>query len=195
MKKLIAIITAAALLMTGTIAYAATPPLTRAAGEGGAPSGATAQYSSTVKLAPMGGRSVPANDISTYYSGTTDWTKSLVWFGNGNDAEGTTDPILFRTLDANTNEILMLSETLLGRGTMWQPQDQGGNYQGSTIQNTMTSLYTTKFQSQIGGWLKSVSYDNISTSGTKDAIYPLSYTEAGSTVWFPNNYTSRISGK
>ncbi|MEG2575153.1 MAG: hypothetical protein RSA41_03885, partial [Christensenella sp.] len=65
MKKLIAIITAAALLMTGTIAYAATPPLTRAAGEDGAPSGANAQYSSTVKLAPMGGRSVPANDIST----------------------------------------------------------------------------------------------------------------------------------
>ncbi|MEG2626291.1 MAG: hypothetical protein RR956_08490, partial [Christensenella sp.] len=136
----------------------------------------------TLNLTPKAAeaRSVASGDISTYYSGTTDWTKALVWFGNGNNwtAPGDstqigTGPILFRTLDANTNEILMLSETWLGM-TMWQPHDQGGNYQGSTIQNTMTSLYTTKFQSQIGGWLKSVSYDNISTSGTKDAIYPLS---------------------
>ncbi|MEG2625591.1 MAG: hypothetical protein RR956_04900, partial [Christensenella sp.] len=179
MKKLIAIITAAALLMTGTIAYAATPPTVRAAGEGGAPSGATAQYSSTVKLAPMGGRSVPANDISTYYSGATDWTKALVWFGNSNDwtpTEGIkvpigTGPILFRTLAANTDEILMLSETWLGRSYWTYIHPGTGIYQGECLQNIMTSLYTTKFQSQIGGWLKSVSYDNISTSGTKDAIY------------------------
>ncbi|MEG0784275.1 MAG: hypothetical protein RR389_02510, partial [Christensenella sp.] len=154
MKKLIAIITAAALLMTGTIAYAATPPLTRTVSEDGAPSGAAAQYSSTVKLAPMGGRSVPANDISTYYSGATDWTKSLVWFGNGNNwtapGDGTqlgTGPVLFRTLDANTNELLMLSETLLG-ATKWAYGYPGtANYQGELLQNTITGLYTTKFQS------------------------------------------------
>ncbi len=151
-------------------------------------------------------RSVAAGDISTYYSGTDDWYKSLVWFGNENDwqsPEGNrligTDKVLFRTIYADTNELLMLSETTMD--SCGEASGAGGKYnayQGSHQQDTLTSLYTTKFQSQISGWVKSVNIgnvtnnDGIATNGTKDVMYLLSKTEAENPLYFSQGGVSKV---
>ncbi|WP_066647055.1 DUF6273 domain-containing protein [Christensenella timonensis] len=156
-------------------------------------------------------------DVSTYYDGIVNGSatdkRAMVWFGNyPQSSASANEPILWRTVESTTGNVLMMSEYLLAGGNWnnagnnnlyasesgssharaWLNSTQGWDYDFSSGTGINGGFLNTAFTNpQKNMVVETVVEGESSTAGTGktvfDKLFPISYQEAVSSVYFPTS--------